>query len=380
MESLSSESYFYFNPVKKRICFVTEVDLDRRGFGGITSDQQILRCLRKFGEVDVIYLQKMKYKSTALALMFFLFNILKSFSKPYQIYFSRGLITSMYLVVFKNLMRRRVKIVHRGLSVPLGSKEVKYLRYGKFESFFRFYIFSFLEHVMLSHVNVIIVAADEYGDDLIRVGVKSDRIHVVPFFVEDEFFDQPFKKNASGPFNFGYVGGFHLYHDMLPLIEAFELFIKDETNAQLILVGDGLSRYKIEREVIERKLADKVRFLGKVSHTSIPKLLSQIDCFILLTYASGLPIGLLEAAAAGKPIITVKKETDLTIGRFFNHGKEIYFVNSIALDEITRSMRLLYEDSHLRNTIAYGARQVAQQNFSEKVTLKQLQKLIQKIS
>ncbi len=365
---------------KKRFCFVTEADLDRQGVGGVVTDQQMLQCLKEFGKVDVIYLKRIRYRSTPLALMIFFFQILKSFSKPYNVYFSRGLITSVLLFSFNTLTLKRRKIVHRALSVPLGSEEVKFLKYGRVQSFVRFSLFQFLERVLLMRLDVITVASDEYGDVLVHVGVDRNRIHVVPFYVENEFFNQPLKKDVSKPFVFGYAGGFHLYHDLSPLIEAFELFVKNGTSAQLVFVGDGLSRLQIEREVKRRRLVGKVRFLGMVPHASMPKLLAQMDCFILLTRAHGLPIGLLEAAAAGKPIITVKKETDITLEHYFRTGKEIYLLNSISLDEITKAMKLLYEASHLRNAVAQGARKVAQQNFSEKATLQQLQKLIQKIS
>lgn len=59
-----------------RICYVTEVDLDEMG-GAITNDKKTIDCLRKLGDVDVIYLQRRRRKSMIAALLFTLFTFLK---------------------------------------------------------------------------------------------------------------------------------------------------------------------------------------------------------------------------------------------------------------------------------------------------------------
>ena len=380
MKSFSSRSRPHSKPVKKRICFVTEADLDRRGFGGITTDQQMLRCLREFGEVDIIYLQRIKYKSTGLALIVFFFQILKSFSKHYDVYFSRGLTALFLLVTFRRLTFAHSKIVRRGLSVPLGSLEVKYLRYGLLESFIRYSFFRFVEGTVLPRVDAVTVAAEEYAKPLINIGLRPDRIYAVPFYVDEEFFCQPITVDRDETFKFCYVGGFHLYHEIFPLIQAFEIIAKLRSDVELLLIGDGLLRPKIENEVKQKKLQSKVKFLGKFPHSSIPRLLSKCDCYVLLTPARGLPIGLLEAAASGKAILSLAKAEDVAFNRFFRHRKEIYTVNSLQPKELSKAMLLLAEDSHLRGRLAENARKVAKQHFSRQNTLWHLDQLFRRVA
>jgi glycosyltransferase involved in cell wall biosynthesis len=362
--------------MSRRFCFVTEADLDRRGVGGVVTDLQLLRCLRELGEVDTIYLQRIRLRSTPLALLVLGFQILRSFTESYSIYFSRGLLTSFLLVLLNKLTFRRRKVVYRALSVPLGSKEVPFLRFGRVESFVRFAAFQFLERVLFPKLDMLTVAAEEYGDVLAKLGVEKERIHVLPFFVEDAFFNQPIKETASEPFVFGYAGGFHFYHDMMPLIEAFQLLSKGCKDSQLVLVGDGLSRPKVEREVNERDLSGKVKFVGRIAYASMPETLAGMDCFLLLTHAPGMPIGLLEAAATGKPMITVRKKADVALNRLFEHRKAIFMVNSPTSEEIVEAMRLLREDDGLRNSLAIGAREVAKRHFSKETARKQLRLLV----
>lgn len=356
------------------ICHVTEVDLDEEVGGAMTNDMKMICALRKLGDVDIIYLQKRKCRSMAAALLLFGIQILRSLSNPYMVYFSRGLFPSFILLLLRPFHGK--KLVHQALSVPFPSGDVKYFPHNKLESFVRFCLFRFLERIVPPKVDMITVAAEDYSLPLMKADVKKCNIEVVPFYVEDDFFQQPIKSGADESFKFCYVGLFHLYHGLLPLVEAFELFNPPEKSIKLLLVGDGPQRPRVEREVVRRRLRGKIEFAGIVPHSSLPSFLSKTDCFILFSHASAIPIGLLEAAAAGKAIITLRRKEDGALSRYFRHGKEIYMVNTFSASEIAKALDLLYENSELRYNLAQGARKVAERYFSEDATLHQLRRLI----
>lgn len=362
---------------KMRFCFVTEVDLKQIG-GAVTTDLRMVQCLQKLGDVDIIYLEKKRFKSMAAALISFAFSTMRSLSGRYSVYFSRGLISSTLLVLLKPFVRS--KIVHQALSVPLPSKEIHYVPHGSRESAVRYYVFSFLERNMLSRVDAITVASQEYGEQLVKIGVEESKIWAVPFSVEDTFFEQPVKEKPSNPFTFCYVGRFHLYHILVPLVQAFELLVQKRVKAQLLLVGDGVLRNEVEKEIHDKKLSDKVKLIGMSKHSELPTFLSTVDCFILLSRAPGMPIGILEAAAAGKPVVTMRRKNDATLERYFTHGKDILMVESNSPQQIAEGMRIIYEDSGLRNTLAHGAREVAKHYFSEQAATDALHKVLTNIS
>jgi glycosyltransferase involved in cell wall biosynthesis len=365
--------------LKRRFCFVTEADLERKGVGGVMTDLQTLRSLEEFGDVDVIYLKRIRYRSTPLALMAFFFEILKSFSEPYHAYFARGLITSLFLVSINTLMLGKRKIVQRALSVPIGSREVKFLGYNGVEALLRYSLFVFLERFVYSNVNSITVAGERYVRELVQAGVEQDKVYITNFTVGDEFFATPLKNKAEGAFNFCYVGGFHLYQDLLPVLDAFESLSHTNNDVELVLVGNGPQRPRLEEEAMNRKMNNKVKFMGKIPHSYLPTFMSKVDCFISITHKPGLSISIVEAAAAGRAIIAFSPINQQKYNDFFTHGKEIYLVHSVSPDEIEKAMKLLHKNYNLRNAIARGARQVAEQHFSQRVARKQLERLINNI-
>ncbi len=89
-------------------------------------------------------------------------------------------------------------------------------------------------------------------------------------------------------------------HDVL--LEAFALLRSRHPDAHLLLVGDGGRRLWIESLARERGLADSVRFTG--FRSDVPALLSAMDCFVLAsTRTEGVPQSLLQACAAGVPVV-----------------------------------------------------------------------------
>lgn len=71
--------------------------------------------------------------------------------------------------------------------------------------------------------------------------------------------------------------------------------------AFFLLAGDGPDRSALETQAQALGLKERVRFLGH--REDIPELLSICDLFVLPSLFEGLPLSILEAMAAGKPVI-----------------------------------------------------------------------------
>jgi len=71
--------------------------------------------------------------------------------------------------------------------------------------------------------------------------------------------------------------------------------------ARFMLVGDGEDRAMLERLAADRGLGDRVIFTG--FRSDVPRLLAATDVVVLPSLWEGLPICLLEAMAAGRPVV-----------------------------------------------------------------------------
>lgn len=143
-----------------------------------------------------------------------------------------------------------------------------------------------------------------------RKVVPGHRLRVVPNALPVEAFDtgKPIRlnmRNSLGvsPEDFVWiaVGRLEIAKDYPTLLEAFALVIKKNPQAQLLIAGDGSLRYTLEQLAIGLDLAGKARFLGL--RNDIPALLAVSDGFVLSSAWEGSPNALVEAMAAGKPVV-----------------------------------------------------------------------------
>jgi glycosyltransferase involved in cell wall biosynthesis len=88
------------------------------------------------------------------------------------------------------------------------------------------------------------------------------------------------------------------------LIQAAGLLKDRGADFQLLLLGGGEDLEAIQGLVATRGLADRVTVAGPVGHARVRQELEAADLFVLPSFAEGIPIALMEAMAAGVPVLS----------------------------------------------------------------------------
>lgn len=101
-----------------------------------------------------------------------------------------------------------------------------------------------------------------------------------------------------------HIGKFELNKGQDILLRAFRQLLEAIPDARLTLVGsDGPDKGRIEALIAELGLETSVEMHCNVPHNEVPALLSRADLFVLPSRAEAFGIVLLEAGAAGLPVI-----------------------------------------------------------------------------
>ena len=100
---------------------------------------------------------------------------------------------------------------------------------------------------------------------------------------------------------FIHVGRFNGVKNHSFLIDVFNEINKEYKETSLHLLGDGPLRGDIEQKVKKLNLNDKIVFHGNVSN--VPELLNESDVFLFPSIYEGSPLSIIEALAAGLPIV-----------------------------------------------------------------------------
>jgi len=136
------------------------------------------------------------------------------------------------------------------------------------------------------------------------------------------------------------------------LLEALAVLKDKFPRIRLLIAGDGPLRKELEDYAETLGIKQNVFFLGM--RRDIPELLSVMDIFVLPSLWEGLPNALLEAMAGSRSIIVA----DIPSFREIIDSKDVGILippgDSAALAE---ALRLLLEDSNIREAMGRNAKQ-----------------------
>ncbi len=159
----------------------------------------------------------------------------------------------------------------------------------------------FVDCVLQLFSHKIIAVSDSVKQSLIKHNIKEKRIEVLLNGIDLSKYQNLNIKTLDGEekkdFTFVFIGRLNHQKGVDILLKAFA----SVKNSKLIIVGDGAEKEQLAGLSKELKIEERVKFLGV--RKDIPKILSYSDCFVLPSRYEGFGIVVLEAMAAGKPII-----------------------------------------------------------------------------
>ena len=154
-------------------------------------------------------------------------------------------------------------------------------------------------------------------------------------------------------------------HDAL--IKALALLKKRGVDVTVLVAGDGAERENMEKLARDLSLGDPhIRFLG--FRSDVPDLHAASDFFLLPSLTEGLPLSVLEAMSAGKPVVATRVGG---IPELVEDGKHGLLVPVDDPDTLARAIEKLAKDSQLRERFGQAGLDRVTTEFSfEEMTAK----------
>lgn len=143
------------------------------------------------------------------------------------------------------------------------------------------------------------------------------------------------------------------------LIRAAEL-LPPRSRYRVLIAGDGPQRSRFERMVREKGVADRVTLLG--FRSDIGELLAASDMVVLPSVREGLSITLLEAMAAGKPIIASSIGSNREVAAQVEMARLVPAGNPEALAE---AIEYCTRNTPLRARLGASARTLFEHRYTE---------------
>jgi glycosyltransferase involved in cell wall biosynthesis len=153
--------------------------------------------------------------------------------------------------------------------------------------------------------SAVVAVSRPLGDALVRDGVRRDRVHVIQNAWGEAvtFLDRQGARSALGVppegVRIGWVGRISREKGADVMIDALSRL--NDQQVALSLLGDGSARGAVARQAADLGIEDRITWHGAVQEAA--RLFAAFDVFVLSSRTEGTPIALLEAMAAGVPVV-----------------------------------------------------------------------------
>lgn len=142
------------------------------------------------------------------------------------------------------------------------------------------------------------------------------------------------------------------------LIDAFELVVKQNPSAYLLIAGDGELFEDLQRQVQQKGLSENVGLPG--SRDDVPQLMAAADMYVSSSRREGLSIAMLEAMSAGLPIVaTTVGEAPMVLAE----GRGV-LVAPRQIQELAQALNNVIENADLREGCGSAARAYVRKNYN----------------
>ena len=156
------------------------------------------------------------------------------------------------------------------------------------------------------------------------------------------------------------IGNGKAERDQLPSLDP-------QSSIKLLFAGDGPERGNLEKLVEDLDLKDDVLFLGV--RDDIPELFSAIDIYAQPSLREGLPMILLEAMAAGIPIVA----TDVGgVSTVIRHKETGFLIEPRGVDGLVDAVAWIIDNRKVRiEEIVNNAKSLVENEYSSQVMAKE---------
>lgn len=161
-------------------------------------------------------------------------------------------------------------------------------------------------------------------------------------------------------------------HSML--IDSFRMLLEKAPDATLLLMGDGRERNKLERQVYDLKIEERVLFCGFRSDAR--EMMGEMDTLVLPSY--GEPFGrvLIEAMQARTPVIGADSGGIVDI---IEHGQNGFLLPHDAPEKWAEAMHTLLTDEALRQRFISNGLKTVSEKFDLAKQTERIQEIIDSV-
>jgi glycosyltransferase involved in cell wall biosynthesis len=218
-----------------------------------------------------------------------------------------------------------------------------------------------IDSILTQRASSVLVPTRSLGAELrARLPIKVDKLNVIPYPVNKEFYSPPKVKDGIGKPYILCVGMLMKRKGVDILLRAFGRIYNELPELRLCLVGRGNLKAELKKLSASLGVEDRVSFEGIVPDVRLRALYHNCTVFVLPSRSELFGMAIAEAMAAGAPIIATR-----TLGAksLITDGRNGIIVDIDDIEAMSQSIARLVRDSVESRRLGEFAREDALRMF-----------------
>jgi glycosyltransferase involved in cell wall biosynthesis len=226
---------------------------------------------------------------------------------------------------------------------------------GKGSKLFEFLVF--VEKVSIRFSDHVIIANHVWYERLLNRSVKADKLTTINNYPNPDIFFPRERERFDRKFVITYPGTLSWHQGVDIALRAFARVSSEIPEAEFHIYGNGAERDNLVQLANDLGLRGRVKFQDFLSIEAIAKVMANSDLAVVAKRA-GSTFGneaastkIMEFMAVGVPVIVSRTKVDT----FYHSESTVKFFTSEDVDDLAKSIAMLYRDASLRNKLSSNA-------------------------
>lgn len=238
-----------------------------------------------------------------------------------------------------------------------------------------------LNRFLAKVTGAIIAVSNDIKADIIKYDkVPEKLVHIIPNGIDLtravstlSYADARQKLGLSvDDFVLGTVGRLEEQKGQRHLVDAVGQLKAAGVSAKLLIIGDGRLRQNLESQIQRLGIQDRVKLLG--TRKDVADILKALDLFVMPSLWEGLSLAMLEAMAAGVPVVA----TDVGgVSQVFGNNEYGYRIQPGSVEELVDKITYCLNNKEDVASVAKKGQQLVGEKYSSQNMVRNLEQIYQ---
>ncbi len=163
-----------------------------------------------------------------------------------------------------------------------------------------------LRRTVASAAAVVCVGESLARDVVAEAGADPSSTFVIPDAYDDSMFHHVARPPRDGRRTLLAIGRLVEVKGIDVLITALATLVAGGEDLDAVIVGTGPREGALREQAVALRVADRVRFAGRLSQEELASAMSDADLFVCSSRSEGFGVALVEAMATGLPVVATR--------------------------------------------------------------------------